>query len=211
MRNSDVLLALYAALHNQRCSQVQKSACRPSCHRYCWMWAGRGLYRNIIQTVLKHNKTYTDTREILCFLFITFTGATQAVWVLRLHLLPQPDSGTTYQKFCSFFFFSLIIFCWDQQSSKPPSSWLGGLHTPKLNHHLIKSIHIQLTGSVFVQRPRTPDPSCEYIWCSGMKAEKGNARSLCVSVCVTVWRCWNTTVTRLILLALNVPAQILWQ
>lgn len=114
MKNNAVLLAWYADLHNQRCSQVQKAACRPSCHRFCCMWAGRGLYPNIIKTVSKHNNTYADTRGILCFFLITFSGAMQAVWVLtfNLQLLLQPDSGTIYLNFCSppFFFSSSDIF-----------------------------------------------------------------------------------------------------
>lgn len=48
---------------------------------------------DITQTVSKHRNTYADPGEVLCFLFITFKGATQAVWVshLTFHLLPHRD------------------------------------------------------------------------------------------------------------------------
>ena len=78
-------------------------------------------------------------------------------------------------------------------------------HTPKLNHHLIRSIHIQLTGSVFVRRSSTLDPDCDHVWCGGgMRAEERKyEKCVCVSLCVTVWRCCNRTVTRLLSLGLE--------
>lgn len=58
--------------------------------------------------------------------------------------------------------------------------WLGGLHNPKLNHHLIKSIHLQLTGRGFVQHSLTSDPNCDWT-----RAGWGNSRTLvCIFVCL---------------------------
>lgn len=78
----------------------------------------------------------------------------------NLHLLPQPDSVSEIlfillYIICIFFLLSSSKLLAMKQLTRP--------HTLKLNHHLIKSIHIQLTGSVFVQRPRTPDLNCDYI------------------------------------------------
>lgn len=135
----------------------------------CCMWAGRGLSPTITQMAPKHTNTYTDTREILCFPLITFTRAMQGqVGVTTLTFIFCLQM--TCLRNVVFRFVFEIFFCWDHQNSKLRSSWLGGLNTQNWITIWLSPIHIQLTGSVFVPCPRTFDPNCECMWCSGMKA-----------------------------------------
>lgn len=184
--------------------------------RDCCMSAGCGLQLNIIENV---PNTITPMLTLgwypVSFSYMNKRHSYCIAGIFNFLYLTQPDSGTLDGKFGSSFFYSSdIFFCWYHQSCKQWSSWLRGPHTPKLNHHLIKSIHIQLTGSAFVWRPRTADPNCECIlmqWHDGW--ERKFKKRLCVCLFVTLWRCCNKSVTRLVRTALSVPAQLLcdWQ